>query len=105
MTLGFDQTASVYTPDATDGSFTVLAEPSLACRLAHVATAQNTPADERAEVAHRRRLLWDADYTMPNPAEILVDGQRWSVQPETVEALRGPNGSVIYQRCTVVIVI
>ena len=103
--LGLDQTASVYTPDATDGSYTVLAKSGLECRLTHNTTVQKTPADERAEVAHNRRLLFDPDYTMPTNCEILIDSQRWSIQPETIEALRGPGGNVIYNRATVVIVL
>ena len=103
--IGLDQTASVYTPDGTDGSYTVLATSSLQCRLTHNTTVQKEPAEERAEVAHQRRLLWDPDYTMPSNCEVLVAGQRWSVQPETIEAIRGANSAVVYNRATVVIVL
>lgn len=103
--IGFDQTAAIYTPDETDGSYTVLAKSGLVCRLVHVNTSQSKPADERAEVAHKRRLMWVPDYEMPANAEFVVDGQRWSVQPETVEAIRGISSAVEYRRCTAVAVL
>lgn len=107
--IGLDQTATVYTPNGTTGAFDVTAKTGLACRLAHLGGAGQSPADERADPAGRRRLLWDPAYTMPEPAQVIVagdsGGDRWSVQPETVEAIRGPLGTVVYRRAAVVRVI
>ena len=107
--LGFDQTATVYTPNGTDGDFTVTAKTGLACRLAHLSQAAQSPAEERSDPAGRRRLLWDAAYTMPEPAQVVVagdsGGDRWSIEAQTVEAIRGPYGAVVYRRAAVVRVI
>lgn len=103
--IGFDQTASVYTPNESDGSYTTLSKSALQCRLTHNTTVQKGMAEERAEVGHMRRLMWDPTYAMPDNCEVLVAGQRWTVQPETIEYLRGPDSSVVYGRATVVIVI
>ena len=102
--IGLDQTASVYTP-GSDGDFTVLNTNALACRLAHFTTGATSPADERADVSPPRRLLWGADYTMPDVAQVEVEGRRWNIEPHTVEAIRGLGGSTEYQRATVVIAI
>lgn len=107
--IGFDQTATVYTPNGTTGAFDVTAKTGLACRLAHLSQAAQSPAEERAEPAGRRRLLWDRTYTMPALAQVVVagdsGGDRWSVEAETVEAMRGANGQVVYRRAAVVRVI
>ena len=101
--IGLDQTAVVYTPHATTGDYTVTANASLACRLAHITTGQVEAAQERGDVSHRRRLLWGTAYTMPTTAQVLIAGQRWNVEPQTIEQLRGPSATAVYQRCTVVI--
>lgn len=103
--IGFDQLATVYVPNDEDGDYTVVAKKCLVCRLAHVGVSQSPPADERAEVAHKRRLMWDPNYEMPPIAQVGVEGKRWHVQPETVEAIRGPSSNVVYRRGTVVIVL
>ena len=51
--------------------------------------------------AHRR-LLWQEDYTMPETAQVEVDGKRWNVLAGTFGKLRGPSGAVVYRRCEVV---
>lgn len=100
--IGLDQTASVYTP-GSDGDYTVLNTNSLVCRLVHFTASGNQPADERADLAPLRRLLWESSYTMPANAQILVESKRWNVEPKTVEAIRGVDGSTEYYRCTVVV--
>lgn len=98
---GLNKTASVYTPHATTGDYTVLAKSDLACRLAHKPSPAGA-AEERAELVAHRRLLWDEDYTMPEAAQVLIDGERWNVQAGTVDALTGLDATVIYRRADVV---
>lgn len=102
MMFGLDQTCSVYTPHATTGAYTVLAKSNLACRLAYVEQGGSAIGDERAPIGTKRRLLWSEDYTMPDNAQVLVDGQRWNVKDGTYGALRGPGSAVVYRRCEVV---
>lgn len=100
--IGLDQTASVYVPNGTDGDFDSLSKSGLACRLAYVTTSGGGVADERVEASHMRRLLWGADYTMPDQARVVIGGETWQVEPETVEAVRGPGGTTAYHRATCV---
>jgi hypothetical protein len=99
--IGLDQAATVYTPDGA-GAFTVVAKLSLPCRLSIVGVDTVAAGDARAEAAGARRLLWGADYDMPTSAQVQVDGERWNVQPETVAAVRGPSGGVVYRRADAV---
>lgn len=98
---GLDQSATVYTPHATTGDYTVTAKTGLACRLAFAAS--NRPGDlgERADVGERRRLLWAETYTMPEAARVTIGGKNYNVIPGTVGAIRGPAGAVTYYRCDV----
>ncbi len=98
---GLDQTADVYTPDGTDGSFTVLAKSGLACRLAYVQNAPAGVGGEREAIGSNRRLLWEEDYTMPDNAQVAVDGERWNVLAGSFGKPRGPSGGVEYRRCEV----
>lgn len=98
---GLNKTATVYTPHASTGAYTVLAKSNLACRLAHKLSPA-PGADERAELTARRRLLWDEDYTMPENAQVEIDSERWNVQPGTIDKLTDLTSSVIYRRCDVV---
>lgn len=104
LTLALTQQATVYTANGSDGDFTETATTNLPCRLAHYQTTPYPVADERAEPAHRRRLMWGPDYTMPEPAQIAISGEsggdRWSVLGETVEGIRGLDGQVAYYRAT-----
>ncbi|RMG98268.1 MAG: hypothetical protein D6706_07380 [Chloroflexi bacterium] len=103
--IGLDQTAVVYTANGTTGALDVVDNAALSCRLAHVSAVAADTGGERAELATRPRLLWGTDYTMPNPAEIEVDGERWRVLPESVETIRGIGGVAEYQRAACVRVI
>jgi len=98
---GLDQTADVYTPNGTDGDFTVLAKSGLVCRLAYIQAGAVDVGDEREDIGSRRRLLWAEVYTMPETAQIEVDSERWNVLAGTVGAVRGPDSSVVYRRCDV----
>lgn len=100
--FGLDQTANVYTP-GTNGDYTVLAKPGLACRLAYIEQGGSDIGGERADTGSRRRLLWDEDYAMPDNAQIEVEGKRWNVLAGTPGAIRGPDSRVVYRRCEVVI--
>lgn len=100
--FGLDQTAEVYTPNGTDGDFTVLAKSGLACRLAYIQQGGTDIGGERADIGSRRRLLWEEAYTMPDTAQIEMDSERWNVLVGTFGAVRGPNSTVVYRRCEVV---
>lgn len=97
---GFDQLADVYTPNGTDGTYTVLAKAGLACRLA-LASVSGDMGPSRAEDDGTRRLLWDPDYTMPEEAQIEVDGERWNIRAGTLAAPRDLSGVVVYRRAEV----
>jgi len=99
--FGLNATATVYTPNGTTGTYTVLATSGLACRLA-VKPAPTDGAVERAEGTPRRLLLWDDAYSMPNDAQVEIDGQRWNVVAGTFDALTGLDSVVVYRRCEVV---
>lgn len=99
--IGLIDSATVYTAAADTGAFTVEAKTSLACRLVQLPVTGAT-IDERAELAKRRILLWDAGYVMPDNAQLLVSGERWNVVQGTATAPRGPYGTVAYRRAEVV---
>lgn len=98
--LGLDQTATVYTPAVSDGTYTVVAKTGLACRLV-LATIATASGAERAAQTGARLLLWGPGYSMPESAQVAVGGVRWNVQPGTLAAERGPSGAVILQRAEV----
>lgn len=100
--FGLIDTAAVYTPNGTDGDFTVLARSGLACRLAYIQQGGSDIGGEREDLGSRRRLLWEADYTMPDTARVVVAGESWHVVAGTFGAMRGPRGEVVYRRCEVV---
>lgn len=100
--FGLDQTADVYTPNGTDGSFTTLAKSGLVCRLAYIQQGATTIGGEREDIGQRRRLLWAEEYTMPETAQVEVSGERWNVLAGSLGNLRGPSGAVVYRRCEVV---
>lgn len=97
---GFDQLADVYTPDPTTGAYTVTATSALACRLALLSPSGDM-GPSRSEAAGTRRLLWGADYVMPETAQVEVDGERWNIQAGTLAAPRDLSGSVAYRRAEV----
>jgi hypothetical protein len=97
----FPDEAAVYTPDPTTGAYTVLARAALRGRLA-VVTLTAPMGAGRAELASARRWLFPAGYTLPDTAQLAVDGVRWNVVAGSVAAERGPGGGVIIQRADVV---
>ena len=101
MMFGLIDSANVYTPNATDGDFTMLAQSGLACRLAVARRGPEDVGGEREDIGARRRLLWEAAYTMPDEAQVEVGGVRWNVLAGTFSDIRGPDGSVVYRRCEV----
>lgn len=99
--FGLNGTATVYTPHATTGAYTVAAKTGLRCRLA-IKMAPGAAADDRAEMVGARRLLWDEAYTMPSNAQIEIDSERWNVVPGTIDNLTDLGTTVLYRRCDVV---
>lgn len=103
--LGLDQVMSVYTAGA-DGDYTVLARSGEACRLVtRMDKGTEETGDVREDQTGRNRLLWGPDYTMPNVAQVLINGARWNVVANSQEEGRGLGGVRVYWRCDVVRVI
>lgn len=99
--LGLDQTATVYTPNGTDGQYTVSAKTGLKCRLA-LTSVSGDMGPNRAEADGTRRLLWGPDYVMPEEAQVEVAGEgRWNIQAGTLAAPRNLAGAVEYRRAEV----
>lgn len=99
--LGLDQTATVFGPDPTTGAYTLVERDGLRCRLALVNVGAE-PGEERPMVDATRRLLWAADFAMPETAQVEIDGERWNARPGTFAAVRGPAGTVLYRRAEMV---
>lgn len=67
---------TVYAP-ADD--FEAIVKTSLACGLFHISEVGAATGVDRAELLARRRLLWDPSYTMPEEAQVEIDGKRWQL--------------------------
>lgn len=99
--IPLQQRARVYTTaDTGTGTFTHLVKDGLACRLT-IAPTPVLPPDDRAADLPRTRLLWEAGYSMPSPAQVEIDGERWTVRAGSEDAIKGPFGSVVYRRADV----
>lgn len=98
--IGLDQTCTVYTPNGTTGAYDVVAVSGMACRLA-LASVSGDMGPSRAEADGTRRLLWGPDYTMPETAQVEVDGERWNIQAGTLAAPRDLSGAAVYRRAEV----
>jgi hypothetical protein len=102
--IGLAQQMTVYTPNETTGAYDQTDGEARPCRLALVggiSGAAEAANPERADLSGRRRLLWGPGYTMPEEAQVAVDGARWNVQAGTLVVARGIGGAVAYQRCEV----
>jgi hypothetical protein len=96
--IGLIDSATVYTPQAATGAYTVLAKSGLACRLTIIQRNAGETSDERESIAGKRLLLWDGSYAMPDPAQVEINGERWNLDEGTSSELRGPRGETIYRR-------
>lgn len=74
--IGLDQTAQLFTEDATTGQYTVPGA-SFPCRLAHNRTGQGETDATRVELASQRRLIWGPDPALPEHCEVEVEAVRW----------------------------
>ena len=101
--MGLNDTAVVYTANS-DGDFTVVGRAALVCRLTNKSgrMGDGDGGNERGEDSQNRRLIWEADYAMPDNAQIQVGGVRWNVIAETYAAMRGMGTAVMYRRCDVI---
>lgn len=103
--MGLNAGVVVYTPNGTDGNYTVLAH-TLTCRLAIKPPATVEPGGERVEQIERRVLLWDEAYEMPIRARVKDDnGVYWEVVPGSYAPMTGLGSEVVYRRCEVVKVV
>lgn len=98
---GLNATAVVYMPNEVDGDYTEVVRSALKCRLANKRRFGLGDGTERDEEVPNRMVMWQADYVMPENAQIEVDGQRWNVVPDTYAEMRGLGEAVMYRRCEV----
>lgn len=97
--IGLIHVADVYTR-GSGGAYTVLSKSGLVCRAVHPRGGESL--ESRAELAASRVLMWQGDYVMPERfIQILFDGERWNIKPETITALPGPAG-IEYRRAIMV---
>lgn len=94
--IGTIERHSIYTEDATTGTYSTLAKSGLRCRARHPDGGESLP--ERSELAATRVLIWEAGYVMPRYAQVDINGERWQIHPETIASLDGPGGQTIYRR-------
>ena len=93
---------TVYLPNSTDGQYTEIDTQAIKCRLAITDRAGTAVASERGNVGTDRRLIWSANYAMPNEAQVEICGERWNVEPGTYAAVTGPDFKTVhYHRCEV----
>lgn len=98
--IGFIDTTLVYTPNGTNGDYTVLATTLTSSRLV-ITNSGVTIGGGRVELRSGPQLLWTDAYAMPDNAQISVNSKRYNVKAGTYDALRGPSGAVMYRRCDV----
>lgn len=109
---GIDQTASVLARDASTGKYTTVLTTGLRCRLAHLGLSEGTvTGPERRDLASTRALIYDPAYTLPETAQVRVDGvfapdgvtlAAWNCEAGSVAIMRGPSGRPIFGRAVVV---
>lgn len=99
--IGLDQLADVYTANGSTGDYTVLAKSGLACRLV-ASRSSGSPADERADPVTTRFLMWGAAYVMPANVQVVVDSVRYTIEENTVVAVRNGLSQVEYRKANVV---
>jgi hypothetical protein len=101
-TLLLTGTATVY-GRAADGRYTVPLRAGLASRLLHLNSDGAPSGEARAELAARRRFVWDAAYTMPAFSQIEVEGLRWNpVTTGAIETMRWIDGTALYKKVDVI---
>lgn len=100
MATGLRDRATVYIPNGGNGVYDVVVKENLRCKIKHISGGDTLM--DRAELAAIRRLVWDFDYLMPEDCEVLIRGQRWNPQPNTMGSFRGTNGIGDYRACDVV---
>jgi hypothetical protein len=96
--IGLNKQATVYLANETDGAFDVAVGMLMPCRLAVIQRGPGETTDERERVSEKRLLLYAPWYELPEPAQLLVDGQRWQVVEGVHTAVTGPQDQVVYQR-------
>ncbi len=97
---GLIDSAAIYSRHAGTGLFSTLVTSGIACRLALIKSGRSV--EDRAALAAMRNFLWDPAVTINEKHQVEVNGERWSFIPGTMQAARGPNGSVHHRRADVV---
>jgi hypothetical protein len=98
----FNGTCQLFTPNGTDGAYTV-AGPTFACRLAHQRLAAGTAPLDRAELAASRRLIWEPGVVVPEDCEVAgPDGGRWRPVAGTLALFAHSAGISAYRVCEAV---
>jgi len=98
--LGLNTYADVYIVNDVNGEYDILTHPQLPCRLAHIGVTG--AAIDRAQLLSTRMLIWDVGYSIPDDAQVDVEGNRWQTVRGTFSTLKGPNNVPTYKRVDVV---
>jgi hypothetical protein len=100
-----DQTATVYTRDATpQKQYTVVAMSGLKCNLQPVNRSTAPTGPDRADLANLAVLRWDPSYEMPEFARVVISsrpGETYQVRPGTITPDVGAGGVVVLRHCDV----
>ncbi len=95
----FNQVATVYGRSEVTHDFTTVLAANLRCRLSD--SGGGRTAQERAELAAQRILIWDSAVEIPAHAQIQIAGQRWAPLAESFAAPSVIDDSALYRRCQV----
>lgn len=96
------ETAIVYSSvGSPTGRYDQVVKAGVACRLSRPSLTSGGPV--RAEEAAQRELRWSRTYTLPETGVRLeISGVRWSPIAGSFQAVRGPDGTTVYNSCLVV---
>ena len=97
-----DQFATVYGPVAGTGRYTNVLKTYLPCRLVLINTMSPQSGGARTELMAARDFYWDPAWTMPETAQVVVDGVRWQIQAGTIQPMRAGSSAVLLYRCSVI---
>jgi hypothetical protein len=95
--------ATVYGRSAS-GTYTVVAKQGLACRLELVDRQPAPTSRDRAELGATGSFFWDAEYDLPEQAQVVVDaypGRKWNVVAGTLWPTTLPGSGTIVRSCDV----
>jgi hypothetical protein len=78
------ETATVYARGVS-GQYTTVVRTGLRCSLTMITSRINAVStQDRGALATLRELKWDYTYTMPDNAQVMIDGRRWNLRTDTI---------------------